>query len=77
MAFFGFHVVFLLACLFFTVGYKTKWLALIGHLSYINRNPAIIYGVDNILASLLLLLCLAPMGSNFSIDALKIKYRKN
>lgn len=77
--YFGFHGVFLLACLFFTVGYKTKWikwLVLIGHLSYINRNPAIIYGVDNILASLVLLLCLAPIGSNFSVDALKIKYRK-
>lgn len=77
--FLAFHSLFIIGCLFFTIGYHTrwiKWLVLIGHLSYLHRNPAIIYGVDNILASLLLLLCLAPIGKNFSFDAARRKYKE-
>lgn len=66
-----FHFTFLAACFAFMVGWRTswlKWLVLIGHLSYIHRNPGISYGVDNILASLLLILCLAPIGHAISLD---------
>lgn len=73
------HGFFLAACIGFTIGFHTrwvKWIVLIGHLSYLHRNPAIIYGVDNILASLLLLLCLAPIGRHFSIDAVRRNYKK-
>jgi len=76
---FTFHSVFLVACFCFTIGYRTnwvKWLVLLGHLSYLYRNPGIIYGVDNILASILLLLCLAPIGKNFSFDTVRYKYNK-
>jgi len=74
--FFTFHGIFISACLCFTLGYHTrwiKWIVLLGHLSYLHRNPGIIYGVDNILASLLLLLCIAPIGKNFSLDATRNK----
>ncbi|MGH1439071.1 MAG: HTTM domain-containing protein [Cellvibrionaceae bacterium] len=77
--FFTFHGVFISACLCFTLGYRTqwvKWLVLFGHLSYLHRNPGVIYGVDNILASLLLLLCIAPIGKNFSLDAKRYQHKK-
>ena len=73
-----FHYVFvaLSFCLF--VGWKTawvKWLVLIIHMSYFNRNEFLIYGVDRILIAFLMLLCLAPVGSALSLDRIK-KVRK-
>jgi len=65
------HAFFLAATTAFTVGWHTawvKWWVLIGHVSYLNRNPAITYGVDDLLASLLFLLCLAPVGRALSLD---------
>jgi hypothetical protein len=59
------HALFLLACAALAVRVSTpavKWLAWVGHLSYMHRNPVITYGADIVLASLLLLLCLAPVG---------------
>jgi len=59
----AFHVLFLICCAAFVVGWRTtwvKWIALIGHISFANRNPALTYGADWILASLLIILCLAP-----------------
>src|SRR5262249_34717278 len=47
-----FHVCFLLCCLAFMVGWRTswvKWIVLVGKVSYDNRNPLLIYGVDSIL----------------------------
>ncbi len=66
-----FHAAFLCACTLLAVGWRTnwvKWLVLVGHISYLHRNPAIYYGVDNILASLTLILCLAPVGRALSLD---------
>jgi hypothetical protein len=60
-----FHAVFLLGCAAFMAGWRTswvKWFVLIGQLSYAYRNPALAYGVDKILASLLLIVCVAPIG---------------
>ena len=65
------HIVFLFSCAALMVGWRTswvKWLALIGHLSYAQRSPEVTYGVDAILSSLLLLLCLAPIGRAISLD---------
>lgn len=65
------HYVFLLSCLLFAIGWKTrwvKWLVLALHVSYAYRNPLITYGVDSILSSVLLLLCLAPIGKSLSVD---------
>jgi predicted DCC family thiol-disulfide oxidoreductase YuxK len=62
---------FVLALLAFTLGAGTrwaKWLVWLGHLSLLHRNPAVAYGVDNIAASVLLLLALAPIGRHVSID---------
>jgi len=66
-----FHAFFLLATAAVTVGWQTawlKWVVLIFHVSYLNRNPAITYGVDDLLASLLFLLCFAPVGRALSLD---------
>jgi len=67
----AFHTLFLLCCAAFMLGWRTswvKWLVLIGHISYDNRNPTMTYGVDAILACLLLILCFAPIGRAMSWD---------
>jgi predicted DCC family thiol-disulfide oxidoreductase YuxK len=69
-----FHVLFLLSCLAFTLGWHTalvKWIVLVGQISYAHRNPILTYGVDKILASLLIILCLAPIGRALSLDRLR------
>lgn len=70
----AFHAVFLVAIVALLMGWRVsvfKWLVLIGHLSYVQRNPAITYGVDSSLSSLLLILCLAPIGSCLSLDRVR------
>lgn len=70
----AFHIVFLICCAAFTVGWRTswvKWVLLIGQISYDYRNPMLPYGVDKILACLLLLLCLAPIGRAISLDRVR------
>src|SRR5262249_23205631 len=69
-----FHVVFLLCCLAFMLGWRTswvKWVVLIGQISYDHRDPILVYGVDKILACLLLILCLAPIGRALSLDRVR------
>jgi predicted DCC family thiol-disulfide oxidoreductase YuxK len=71
---YAFHALFLLCCAALTLGWRTsfvKWMVLIGHLSYDNRNPTMGYGVDAIAASLLLILCLAPIGRAISLDRVR------
>jgi hypothetical protein len=70
----GFHLLFLACCAAFMLGWRTsyvKWIVLIGQISYDHRNPVIAYGVDKILASLLIILCLAPIGRALSMDRLR------
>ena len=65
---------FLFCCAAFTAGWRTawvKWIVLIGHVSFVYRNPYLIYGVDKILAALLLILCLAPVGRAISLDRVR------
>ena len=65
------HALFLLASAALAAGWRTswvKWLAWVGHLSYMHRNPVITYGMDHALAALLLLLCAAPVGRAWSLD---------
>jgi len=67
----AFHVFFLFCCAAFMVGWRTswvKWVLLVGQISYDYRSPSLSYGVDKILACLLLLLCLAPIGQAVSLD---------
>jgi Vitamin K-dependent gamma-carboxylase len=70
----AFHIFFLLCCTAFMLGWRTswvKWIVLIGQISYDHRNPMLIYGVDKILAALLFILCLAPIGRALSLDRLR------
>lgn len=70
----GFHALFLFCALTLMLGWRTrwvKWLVLIGQLSYAHRDPVFIYGVDQILACLLFILCLAPIGRAISLDRVR------
>ena len=72
--FVAFHAVFLFCCAAFVVGWRTswvKWVLLIGQISYAHRNPILPYGVDKIVTSLLLILCLAPIGRALSLDRVR------
>jgi predicted DCC family thiol-disulfide oxidoreductase YuxK len=69
-----FHILFLLCCTAFMLGWRTswvKWVVLAGQISYDNRNPYLAYGVDQILACLLLIMCLAPIGRAMSLDRVR------
>jgi len=76
-----FHYTFVILCFFLFIGWKTswiKWLVLIGHLSYFNRNEYLFYGVDTVLIALLIILCVAPIGSALSMDRVnKVRKHKN
>jgi predicted DCC family thiol-disulfide oxidoreductase YuxK len=70
----AFHAVFLLSCAAFMAGFRTswvKWIVLIGEISYAYRNPITTYGVDHILAALLFILCVAPIGRAISLDRVR------
>ena len=70
----AFHAVFLTCCAALLVGWRTswvKWIVLIGHISYDNRNPPMAYGVDAILSCLLVILCFAPIGHALSLDRVR------
>jgi predicted DCC family thiol-disulfide oxidoreductase YuxK len=69
-----FHVIFLICCAAFTLGWRTtwvKWVVLIGQISYLYRNPLLFYGVDNMLDSLLFIFCVAPVGRALSLDRVR------
>jgi len=66
-----FHYIFVTLCFCLMVGWQTrwvKWLVLIGHLSYFNRNEFVFYGVDIVAIAILFILCVAPIGSALSFD---------
>lgn len=70
----AFHFIFLVSSAAFIVGWRTswvKWVLLIGQISYDHRNPMLFYGVDKILAALLFILCLAPVGRALSLDRVR------
>jgi predicted DCC family thiol-disulfide oxidoreductase YuxK len=70
----AFDILFLFCCAAFTVGWRTawvKWIVLIGQISFVYRNPYLIYGVDKILPALLLILCVAPVGRAISLDRVR------
>ena len=71
---FLFHMVFLFCCASLMLGWRTswvKWVVLIGQVSYAYRNPILVYGVDKILCSLLVILCFAPIGRAISLDRVR------
>jgi predicted DCC family thiol-disulfide oxidoreductase YuxK len=70
----AFHAAFLFCCAALMLGWRTslvKWIVLVGHISYDYRNPSLTYGVDKILACLLFILCLAPIGKAYSLDRVR------
>jgi len=70
----AFHGFFLLCCAALMLGWRTswvKWIVLVGQISYDYRNPALFYGVDKILACLLVILCVAPIGRALSLDRVR------
>jgi predicted DCC family thiol-disulfide oxidoreductase YuxK len=70
----AFFSLFLACCLALLLGWRTryvKWIVLIGQISFDHRNPIFFYGVDKILAGLLLILCLAPIGRALSLDRVR------
>ena len=79
----AFHFLFLFCTAAFMVGWRTswvKWIVLIGQISYDHRNPMLRYGVDKMLACLLFILCLAPIGHALALDrvrALRAAKRKS
>ena len=61
---------FLAAALAFTIGWAVRWVkwplwAL--YVSWLNRNPALVYGADLLLANLLFLACVAPIGRSLRL----------
>lgn len=69
-----FHYVFVSLCFLFFIGWQTrwvKWLVLLGHLSYFNRNEFLFYGVDSVLIAVLIPLCIAPIGQALSLDRIR------
>jgi len=72
----AFHLLFLLCCAALMVGWRTswvKWIVLAGQISYDYRNPTLVYGADTIVACLLFMLCLAPVGRAMSLDRARAK----
>jgi predicted DCC family thiol-disulfide oxidoreductase YuxK len=70
----AFHTLFLLCSAALMVGWRTswvKWIVLVGYISYVYRNPAIVYGVHWIVAGLLLVMCFAPVGRALSLDRVR------
>jgi hypothetical protein len=70
----AFHTLFLLCCAAMMVGWRTswvKWIVLIGHVSYVHRNLTLVYGVDWIVASLVFIMCFAPVGRAWSLDRVR------
>jgi len=70
----AFHYLYVALCFLLMVGWQTrwvKWLVLIGHLSYFNRNEFLFYGVDTVAIALLFILCMAPIGSALSFDRIR------
>jgi predicted DCC family thiol-disulfide oxidoreductase YuxK len=70
----AFHALFLFCCAALMVGWRTswvKWIVLVGQISYQHRDLNLTYGVDHILACLLLILCVAPVGRAMSLDRVR------
>jgi hypothetical protein len=68
----GLHAVLLAAAAALAAGVATvpaKWLVLLGHLSYVHRNPGLRYGIDGALAALIVVLCVAPVGRALRLGA--------
>jgi hypothetical protein len=67
------HVTFLLVMVLFTIGFCTRLTAVltwVGILSYIQRTPTTLFGMDTIMNILVLYLMIGPSGATLSVDRL-------
>lgn len=72
----GLHFLFLFALLMQAVGLFTRPMAVLTyvlHLTFLNRNMGVMFGVDMIATFFLLYLCFANSNARFSIDAWRKK----
>lgn len=72
------HAVALVVLFLFTIGWWTRVtsiLAFIVTVSYVNRVPIALFGLDQINGMLALYLMLAPSGASFSVDRLIVQGR--
>jgi len=71
------HVGFLTAMFLFTIGVATRLTAVltwVGVMSYIQRLPVFMYGMDTIMNILCIYLIVAPSGATLSVDRLLQKW---
>lgn len=71
------HCAFLLAMVLFTIGFATRLMAVVcwvAVLSYIQRLPIFMYGMDSIMNVLMLYLMVGPSGAALSVDRLIQKW---
>jgi hypothetical protein len=64
------YIGFIAGAVAFTVGIAVRWVkwplwAL--YVSWLNRNPALVYGADLLLANLLFIVCIAPVGRSLVV----------
>ena len=67
------HVTFLLVMFLFTIGFCTRLTAVltwVGVLSYIQRTPTTLFGMDTIMNVVVLYLMIGPSGAALSVDRL-------
>src|SRR5207237_6998514 len=71
------HVGFLVVMFLFTIGFATRLTAVltwVGVISYIQRLPTFLYGMDTIMNILILYLMIGPSGATLSVDRLLAKW---
>ena len=72
------HIGFLVAMFLFTIGFATRLTAVltwIGVVSYINRLPVFLYGMDAMMNIAVVYLMIAPSGATMSVDRMIAKWR--
>jgi hypothetical protein len=73
------HVAILIVMFLFTIGYCTRvtsWLTWLGAMSYIQRVPSLLFGMDTMMMILLLYLAVGPSGAALSVDRWLERYRE-
>jgi hypothetical protein len=70
-AMFVLHALIVMVAILFTLGFCTRFTAALtwfASLSYMHRNPSVLFGADTMMNILLLYLMLSPCGAVYSVD---------
>ncbi len=65
------HITALISALCLALGFMTRWAAILSYgciLAYVHRNPAALYGFDQVIGFLTLYLAIGPSGARLSLD---------